>query len=112
VLRTEDQIRRITETYIKYVEIEIRVDKVILFGSYANATATENSDVDIAISSPDFGSDYLAEWKRLYRMVWRSGVEPVIEPRPLTPDMDPFMYSEITSNGVVVYEFKNSNPSF
>ncbi len=106
MVRTEDQIRKIIETYIKYIENEIKVDKVILFGSYANATATENSDVDIAISSPDFTSDYLAEWKRLCRMVWRSGVEPIIEPRPLSPDMDAYMYNEITTNGVVIYEAK------
>jgi predicted nucleotidyltransferase len=32
----------------------IRIDKIILFGSYAKGTANEYSDIDIAIISNDF----------------------------------------------------------
>jgi len=36
------------------VKAEIAVEKVILFGSYAKGTFTEDSDIDLAIVSPDF----------------------------------------------------------
>ena len=49
----------------KYIQAlrnrNIRVEKAILFGSCANGTVTEDSDIDIAIISPDFGRDYLEE---------------------------------------------------
>ena len=49
----------------KYIQAlrnrNIRVEKAILFWSCANGTVTEDSDIDIAIISPDFGRDYLEE---------------------------------------------------
>ena len=33
----------------------LRVAKIILFGSYAREQATEESDIDVAIVSDDFG---------------------------------------------------------
>jgi predicted nucleotidyltransferase len=41
----------------------IRVNKVVLFGSYARGTYREESDIDIAVISKDFaGKDY---WERI-----------------------------------------------
>jgi predicted nucleotidyltransferase len=43
------------ETFVKSVEADnINVEKVILFGSYAKGNYNENSDIDLAIISPDF----------------------------------------------------------
>ena len=39
--------------YISSLTKAINVDKIILFGSYANGTAHEFSDIDIALISPD-----------------------------------------------------------
>lgn len=104
MVRTEAEIRRMIEQYINQLKKEMTVNKVILYGSYAKGTATEDSDVDIAIESPDFSNNYLAEWQKLYRTVWKSGVEPILEPRPLHPAMESFMIEEILRTGKVVYE--------
>jgi predicted nucleotidyltransferase len=37
------------ETYAKNVAAEFKPDKIILFGSYANKSASENSDVDLLV---------------------------------------------------------------
>ena len=102
--RTETEVREIINKYVQFLSKTIRVKKVILFGSYANGTATDDSDIDIAIESPDFSDNYVEEWQRLQRIIWRSGVEPIIEPRPLHPQMQPFFKEEIISKGKVVYE--------
>ena len=43
-----EAVRNIAVDYANEVRDTLPVDKVILFGSYANGTATELSDVDIA----------------------------------------------------------------
>ncbi len=102
--RTDTEVREIINQYVQFLSQIIRVKKVILFGSYAMGTATDESDIDIAIESPDFDDNYLAEWQRLQRTIWRSGVEPILEPRPLHPQMQPFFKEEIMTKGKVVYE--------
>lgn len=42
-------------------QVGVRVDGIILFGSHAKGTATDDSDIDFAILSRDFGHDRLKE---------------------------------------------------
>ena len=104
MVRTETEVREIINQYVQFLSKVIRVKKVILFGSYVMGTATEESDIDIAIESPDFSDNYIDEWQRLQRIIWRSGVEPILEPRPLHPQMHPFFREEIIKKGKTVYE--------
>ena len=39
---------------IRYLQNQITVTEVILFGSYATGTQHQHSDIDIAVISPDF----------------------------------------------------------
>lgn len=62
------EIRQIIFDYIKDLQKEISVDKIIIFGSYAKGTFTKDSDIDIAIFSKNFEDkrrieaiDYLLE---------------------------------------------------
>ena len=41
---------------------QVRVDKVVLFGSWAKGTAREDSDIDVVVVSPDFSGKDL--WSR------------------------------------------------
>lgn len=41
---------------------KVRVEKVVLFGSWAKGTAREDSDIDVVVVSPDFGGKDL--WSR------------------------------------------------
>ena len=109
--KTEAEVRAIINRYVDFLAKELNVKRVILFGSYARDTATEDSDIDIAIESPDFGDNYVKDWQKLYRCVWRSGVEPIIEPRPLHPGINSMINEEIEKNGIVIYEAELSRKS-
>lgn len=104
MVRTEVEVRSIIEQYVNYIVKKMKVRKVILFGSYAKGTATEDSDIDIAIESPDFDNNYLEAWQKLNKYIWRSGVDPILEPRPLHPAMKDFFLEEILKTGIIVYE--------
>jgi len=60
----------------------IRVEKVVLYGSYASGNFHAGSDLDVAVVSPDFGKDRFEEGKMLLRMAWR--IDPRIEPIPIS----------------------------
>ena len=53
---TENWLKKLNEKldyYIKTVSKVIKIDKVILFGSYANGNPHEYSDIDLAVISSD-----------------------------------------------------------
>ena len=54
MVATENQVRRIVRDFIRVLEPKIRVERVVLFGSYAHKRANEWSDIDVAILSSDF----------------------------------------------------------
>jgi predicted nucleotidyltransferase len=47
--------------YESLTDVGVRVDGVILFGSHALGTATDESDIDLAILSRDFGKDHFQD---------------------------------------------------
>jgi len=60
----------------------IRVSKVILYGSYAGGRFRNESDIDVAIVSPDFGKDRFEEGASLFKIA--SQIDPRIEPVPIS----------------------------
>jgi hypothetical protein len=82
----------------------IRVDGVTLFGSHAKGLATEQSDIDLAILSRDFGHDRLAEGAlvniHVNRVDYRAEAIPVslsefFERHPVSP-----ILAEIQKDGI------------
>ena len=52
---TRPEIKEIVEKYrAQLAGLKIRVIRVYLYGSYARGTASEGSDVDLIVVSPDF----------------------------------------------------------
>lgn len=49
----EQKLNNIISEYLSKLKNKIYIDKVILFGSYVNGTATELSDIDLLIISKD-----------------------------------------------------------
>ena len=47
------------QAYAQRLRQRIRVERILLFGSYARGEALANSDLDLLVVSPDFGRDYL-----------------------------------------------------
>jgi uncharacterized protein len=54
VALSKDQVNEIIKGFISRLMSEIPVDEVILFGSYAQGTAKEHSDIDLAVISDWF----------------------------------------------------------
>ena len=42
------------DTFVALLEKGLRIEAIILFGSYARGNAYEDSDIDLAVISPDF----------------------------------------------------------
>ncbi|MBU4338554.1 nucleotidyltransferase domain-containing protein [Patescibacteria group bacterium] len=52
--KNQNKIKRLVNEYVKGFPSEIKVEGVFLFGSYATGKTREDSDVDLAVISPDF----------------------------------------------------------
>lgn len=74
-----------------------------LYGSQVKGTATEWSDIDLAIVSPDFSADLFQEQLNLLRLA--AQIDDRIEPRPFRPDdfnISEPLVSEIKQTGIQV----------
>ncbi len=60
----------------------IRVKKVILYGSHAKGEFHKDSDIDVAIVSPDFGKNRFEEGVKLFEIAYK--IDPRIEPVPVS----------------------------
>jgi uncharacterized protein len=81
----------------------IHIEAAYLFGSYAHNKANQWSDIDVAVVSPDFSDDRLAERIRLMRL--SADIDSRIEPVPFHTlnfkDVDP-LAGEIIKNGILL----------
>jgi predicted nucleotidyltransferase len=78
----------ITSIILRFVGVlnskGIRVEKAVLYGSYASGNVHTGSDLDLAIISPDFGKNRFEEGKMLLQIAWR--IDPRLEPIPISSD--------------------------
>ena len=104
-----DQLRQRIEKYVTAVRREYRVEKAILFGSYAKGTQRDDSDIDLLILSPDFqGLPVLERIQKLGWIAWQaktSYVQPIGYTSEEYENADEFgIIGEVRDTGVVVYE--------
>ena len=89
------------ERFLKAMRQRQRVEAAYLYGSQAKGTATDWSDIDLAVVSQDFSADRFQERLALMRLAAQIDVR--IEPHPFTPQdfnaNDPLV-SEIRRTGV------------
>jgi predicted nucleotidyltransferase len=87
--------------FLADVQQRRRIVTVYLYGSQIKGTATDLSDIDLAIVSPDFTGDLFQERVALMRLA--AEIDDRIEPRLFRPDdftiNDPLV-SEIQRTGV------------
>jgi len=92
--------------YVNLVRAQgIKVSKVLLYGSHARETAGPDSDIDIALISPQFGKDRVEEGQFLFRFAWR--IDARLEPIPISEkdwreNNSSTMIYEIRKNGVEI----------
>ena len=99
-------INELIETFVRELQKQIRIDAVILFGSYCHQTPHDYSDIDIAVISPDFEGGTEKDCLLLDRIARR--IHPLIEAIPYnSKDFKNFepgdFIDEILKTGHVVY---------
>ncbi len=88
------------------VELEkenIRIERAILFGSRVRGTASEYSDIDVALVSPDFSGTRFLDNQRMIKATLRINTR--LETHPFTREdfLDsPFVRDEILPYGIEV----------
>lgn len=103
----EPEIEQVISKFAKAVFVKgIHIDKIILYGSYALGKAHKDSDIDIAVISPDFGKDRYEEGRTLFQIAWR--IDSRLEPIPISSesyknDLWIPLVHEINQKGVEVY---------
>jgi predicted nucleotidyltransferase len=102
--KVKDTALEIASEYVKILlGAGIRINKAYLYGSYARDTASEDSDIDIAIVSPDLTGDRFED--ALFLKRFRTSLDLRIEPLPIRPEdfkeEDPIV-SEILSHAIPI----------
>lgn len=97
-----DEIINKVHVYANRVAQRYHPRMVILFGSYAQGRATENSDIDIAVVCDSLGGDYLENAAELFKM--RRDIDLRIEPVLIELDnVNNGFINEILNTGKVLY---------
>ena len=106
-----DEITKLVNRYIANLKGQLQIDKVILFGSYAEGKAVEDSDIDLAIISPDVTDDNLIECLQLVTRAIPRHFDIALEPLVFSDQQyntasDIEFLGEIKKNGKLIYQKK------
>ena len=74
----------VAQRYAEYIQNEINVLGIYLFGSHVNGNVRSDSDIDIAVVSDSFTGDPVDDQSML--LLLKSNVDNRIEPHPFLPD--------------------------
>jgi len=89
--------------YASAVAHELRPDKIVLYGSHANGSASDKSDIDVAVIFHEFSGDWLRVYTRLSHL--RRSVSSFIEPVLLDSANDKSGFvEEVLATGEVIYQ--------
>ncbi|MBS3946821.1 MAG: nucleotidyltransferase domain-containing protein [Dethiobacter sp.] len=98
--------QKIIDIVLRFAEVigkEKQVSKVILYGSHSRGAHVIDSDIDVAVISPDFTGDRIED--QFWLLQKRRGIDLRIEPMPFRPEDfvldDPFV-REIVETGIEV----------
>jgi len=107
MVRSEPQIKNEVTKLVQALKKNIKVDSVILFGSVAKGTAGDDSDVDIAVISAEFGKNPLKDKQLIYRTIVKEDIEPYFEIHTFSPTelktSDNYFISEVRSTGKKIW---------
>jgi predicted nucleotidyltransferase len=100
-------VNDVVARFVEELKMSIRVERVILFGSYARGNPRPWSDIDLAVISPDFHGGTEEDHLLLARVARR--ITPQIEALPYLPDnfvdCDSRTFeASILLNGKVLYD--------
>lgn len=104
--KNADSIEKKLKDFVALMRERYNIYAVVLYGSYAEDRANNDSDIDVAVFSDDFGKAPYEEMKALFRL--RRQIDTDIETLPLSReayfgnDAAEFV-SEIVRKGKVIY---------
>ncbi|MBI1885164.1 MAG: nucleotidyltransferase domain-containing protein [Chloroflexi bacterium] len=108
MVTTAADLEKIISDFVALLSKSVRVEAVILYGSYVNGSPDEWSDIDIGVISPDF--EGLPMWER-QRIISRATVDrhaslaPIGYPSSEYHNPGPHSFlREIIRTGRLVYE--------
>jgi predicted nucleotidyltransferase len=82
--KTDKKIVDIIRRFVESLRVDIPVDAVFLFGSYARGEARSDSDIDLVVVSSAFNAGTnMANMQYLFRKAVK--VSSLLEPIPATP---------------------------
>ena len=100
-----ETVKRLVENYASDVRNVFPVDRVVLFGSHAKGTATEQSDIDVCFFLDSFGDkrrvDILIELLGLMHKYKKVHFEPIVFLTDEIQNDNPFV-KEILRTGIEV----------
>jgi predicted nucleotidyltransferase len=82
MVKKKNELKKIIKLYLDSMRNEIKINYAILFGSYANGNPREESDIDIAVVSENFGVNHLEEMQ--YLSIKRLDSDASIEGHPFS----------------------------
>jgi predicted nucleotidyltransferase len=111
-VHTSEELKNIIARYVAALQKHIRVCKVILFGSYARGNPRRESDIDLAVISPDFNNNPLEDLYLLSQS--RAAASWDIEALPYSLQQyehcEPGSFlHEIIRTGVIMYDGERTN---
>jgi predicted nucleotidyltransferase len=94
-------IKRVKK-YADTVKKNFSVKKIILYGSYANGTHREDSDIDVAVILESVDDDFLKSETKLFRL--KKDIDPRIEPILIEEKNDKSGFLEVILKiGKIIY---------
>jgi uncharacterized protein len=105
--KSADFVEKELKDFVALIRKTYNIYAVVLYGSYAEGRANDDSDIDVAVFSDDFGKDPYEEMKALFRL--RRQIDTDIEPLPFSReayfsnDAAEFV-SDIIRKGKVIYK--------
>jgi predicted nucleotidyltransferase len=113
VVRSEAEVRVILDRYRQALERSIRVDRLVLYGSYARGDARDDSDIDVIVVSPDFDPKQpLRDQRTLSHAT--IDVDVSISPIPVAvsvydaPSAAPTLLDVVRAEGKVVFDHRRA----
>jgi len=84
VVETDSRLKDVM-AFVALLVAKYKIHSVVVFGSTARGEAREDSDIDVAVFSEEFGSDPVMEMTDLFRL--RRRVNPALEPIPFSREV-------------------------
>ncbi len=114
MVKTQSQLKSLIEQYVQKLEERgVRVQTVVLFGSYARHRVHEGSDIDIAVVAPQFARMNLLkryETLGLANMTLRAPIQSIgYSPRQWRYAERGSFVDEIQRTGRVIYRNGNTH---